>query len=241
MKLFFTAIWLGFASLALSGQVMAEDIETKPVTFQPGKTETTIKCALKGRQTIDYSVHAQAGQTMRVSFKAGNRSAYFNVLPPGSTGEAIFIGSTSGDEWSGKLAADGEYKIRTYLMRNAARRNEATRFTLTIGLSSDLGTAPASDAKVKGTPYHATGTVPCSVGTEAAGAKQCEFGVIRGMAGNAEVHVSYPGANKRVLTFMGDKVTTDGKLKATKMGDMWSIEVNDAERYQIPEAAISGG
>jgi hypothetical protein len=40
---------------------------------------------------------------------------------------------------------------------------------------------------------------------------------------------------------MGDKVTTDGKLKATKTGDVWSIEVNDAERYQIPEAVVSGG
>jgi hypothetical protein len=241
MKHFLLASCLGFALLPLSGQVMAEDIETKQVTFKPGKTVTMIKGALKGRQTIDYSVHAQAGQTMRVSFKAGNRSAYFNVLPPGSTGEAIFIGSTSGDEWSGKLTADGDYKIRTYLMRNAARRNEATHFTLTIGLSSDLGTAPASDAKVKGTPYHATGSVPCSAGTEAAGAKQCEFGVIRGKAGNAEVHVTYPPTNKRLLTFMGDKVTTDGKLKATKTGDVWSIEVNDAERYQIPDAVVSGG
>lgn len=241
MNRFLLAGCLGFALLTLSGQVTAEDFETKPVTFKPGKTVTTITGALKGRQTIDYSVHAQAGQTMRVSFKAGNRSAYFTVLPPGSTGEAIFIGSTSGDEWSGKVRADGDYKIRTYLMRNAARRNEATRFMLTIGLSSDLGAAPASDAKVKGTPYHATGTIPCSAGTETAGAKQCEFGVIRGKAGKAEVRVSFPGANKRVLTFTGPTVTTDGKINAAKTGDLWSIEVNDSEHYQIPEAVISGG
>jgi hypothetical protein len=241
MNRFLVAGCFGFAALAWSGQVMAEDIQTKPIVFKPGKTVTTIKGSLKGRQTIDYSVDAQAGQAMNVSFKAGNGSSYFNVLPPGSTGEAIFIGSTSGDKWSGKIASDGEYKIRTYLMRNAARRNEATNFTLIVSLVSALGAAPASDAKVKGTPYHATGSVPCSAVTEAAGEKQCEFGVIRGKAGNAEVHVSFTGMNKRVLTFMGDTVTTDGKVNAVKTGDIWSIELNDSERYQIPDAVISGG
>ena len=103
-----------------------------------GASAATIKGTLKGDQTIDYSMQAKAGQTMSVSFKTSNASAYFNVLPPGSTGAAIFIGSTSGNEWTGTLPADGEYRIRTYLMRSAARRNESTRFTLTVGIGANF-------------------------------------------------------------------------------------------------------
>jgi hypothetical protein len=246
MKAFLLA---GAIALATFVSTAWAGIETRPVQFKAGASTATIKGTLKGDQTIDYSLRAKAGQIMSVSFKTSNASSYFNALPPGSTGEAIFIGSSSGNEWTGTLPADGEYRIRTYLMRNAARRNEKASFTLTVGLADSasaagaLGTAPASDARVKGTPYHATGKLPCSAGKEAPGAKQCEFGVIRGKPGNAEVHVTYPGTYKRVLTFIGDKVSADGgaKVKAAKSGDMWSVEVNAYEHYRIPEAVINGG
>lgn len=246
MKAFLLA---GAIALASCVSVAWAGIETRPLQFRKGASSATIKNTLKGDQTIDYSLHAKAGQTMSVSFKTSNASAYFNVLPPGSSGEAIFIGSTSGNEWTGTLPADGEYRIRTYLMRSAARRNESARFTLTAGIAGSaaaagaLGTAPAGDAKVKGTPYHATGMVPCAAGKEAPGAKQCEFGVIRGKPGNAEVHVTYPGSKRRVLSFIGDTVGADGgaRVKAGKSGDIWSVEVNAYEHYRIPEAVINGG
>lgn len=38
---------------------------------------------------------------------------------------------------------------------------------------------------MQGTPYHATGMVPCSVGTDAPGSAQCSFGVIRSGVGTA--------------------------------------------------------
>ena len=242
MKSFVMVAWLGLILLGASAPVLADVLQSRPVSFKPGQTQTTISGVLQGRQSIDYRVHAQAGQTLTVRFKPTNRSAYFNVLPPGSAGEAIFIGSTSGDEWSGPLTADGDYTIRTYLMRSAARRNEVSRFTLTVSLGTGtLGTASASDAKVAGTSYHATGHVPCATGSDAAGAADCAFGVIRGAPGNAEVHITTPGKRQRVLTFLGDKVTTNGSLKVSRVADQWSVEVNDQERYTIPGAVINGG
>jgi hypothetical protein len=66
--------------------------------------------------------------------------------------------------------------------------------------------------------------------------------VIRGKPGSAEIHLTPPGGLERVLTFTGVKVTGgDAKVKASKTGDLWTIEVNDYERYRIPEAVISGG
>jgi hypothetical protein len=93
------------------------------------------------------------------------------------------------------------------LSESAARRNEKANYTLSIDIAnSELGAAPASDAKVPGTPYHATSSVPCSIGPDPKGSAQCELGVIRGKPGNAEIHVTPPGGGTRVLNFRGEQV-----------------------------------
>jgi hypothetical protein len=230
-----------------SRALAARAIESKPVHFARGATSATLKDSLKGDATIDYRLRAKAGQTMAVTLKTSNTANYFNVLPPGSNDVAIFVGSTSGNEWTGTLPADGEYSIRVYLMRSAARRNEAANYTLTVGITGDavpaLGAAPAGDVKVKGTPYHATGQVPCSMGGAPPGSAQCDIGVIRGKPGNAEIHVTPPGGFQRVLTFTGAKVTADlgANVKVGRSGDTWLIDVNDYEHYRIPDAVVSGG
>lgn len=235
---------LAAGSLATPAAIASE---ARQVRFAKGASSATLRGSVKGDQFVDYKLRARAGQTMKVSLKTSNVANYFNVLPPGSKDVAIFVGSRDGNEWSGALEADGEYTIRVYLMRNAARRDEAAKYTLTVGIAGAASAAlvkpPASDAKVKGTAYHATGTVPCSMGDAAPGSAQCQFGVIRGSAGNAEVHVTPPGGFKRVLTFKGKSVSAgaDAKVKAGRSDDNWVIEVNDYERYRIPDAVINGG
>jgi hypothetical protein len=223
-------------------------IEQRAVQFKKGASSATMTGTLVGDKTVDYKLRARAGQVMSVKLKTSNASNYFNVLPPGSKDEAIFVGSSDGNEWSGTLAADGEYTIRVYLMRNAARRNEKANFTLAVGVTgkpgkaADLGRAPASDAKVKGTPFHATGQLPCWMGNAPENSAQCPFGVIRGSSGNAEVRIKPEGGLERVLTFKGDRVTSGNeKVKATKSGDTWTIEVNDYEHYRVYESVIFGG
>ena len=232
---------------ATSSARAADAIESRPLQFARGATSATVKGALKGNQIVDYILRAKAGQTLAVALKTSNGANYFNVLPPGSTGAAIFIGSIGGNDWTGPLPADGEYRVRVYLMRSAARRHERADYTLTVGISGSAaaasGSAPAGDAKVKGTPYHATGTVPCSMDSAPRGSAQCDFGVIRGKPGNAVVHVTPPEGFRRVLIFDGGKVSSDADSKVTtsKSGDVWSVDVNDYEHYRIPEAVISGG
>lgn len=221
-------------------------LQTQPVHFSKGSSSATIKGVIKGDQTIDYTLRARAGQNMKVTLVTKHGANYFNILPPGSNDEALFVGSSGGNEWTGVLPFAGEYKVRVYLMRSAARRHETANYTLTVGISgaarpSDFGKAPVSDAKIKGTHYNATGPLPCQMGNDKP--MQCEFGVIRGSPGNAEVHITPPGGLKRVLTFMGNMVTTNAgeKIKAVKQGSDWSVEVNDYEHYTIYDAIISGG
>jgi hypothetical protein len=103
-----------------------------------------LKGTLRGDKTIDYKLNAKTGQTMSVTLKTGNGANYFNVLPPGSNDVAVFVGSSGGAEWTGQLAADGEYTIRVYLMRNAARRNESANYTLDVGVSGAVKKSEAA-------------------------------------------------------------------------------------------------
>ncbi len=125
---------LAAAGFALSAQAAPPGIREIPVHFPTGESGATLKGKLKGDQTIDYTLQARAGQSMVVTMKATNQSAYFNVLPPGSE-TALFVGSTSGDRYEGSLPADGVYRIRVDLMRSAARRGESTSYTLEVGVS----------------------------------------------------------------------------------------------------------
>lgn len=130
--------WLGPGGCALLLGIaapLAAQITTQAVNFPRGKSATTLTGTLKGDLTRDYVVRAAAGQTMTVSLSSANKSAYFNVLPPGSADEAMFIGSTSGSRFTGSLPASGAYTIRVYLMRAAARQGQAAAFTLSIGVT----------------------------------------------------------------------------------------------------------
>ena len=110
-------------------------IETKKISFAAGKNDTNVSGTIKGQQTIDYTVQARGGQKMTVVLTTKHTALYFNVLPPGSNDAAIFIGSTEGNEYRATLPSDGLYKIRVYLMRSAARRNESGSYKLYVGVT----------------------------------------------------------------------------------------------------------
>lgn len=238
----------GVLTVGVACAVASTAIETRPIQFAKGASSATVQGTIQGDQTIDYKVSARAGQTMSVKLATRHGANYFNVLPPGSRDVAIFVGACGGSEWTDALPSGGEYTVRVYLMRSAARRNESASFVLTVGVTgsgdatSALGKALPGDAKVKGTPYHATGPLPCAMGNAPMGSTPCEFGVIRGKPGNAEIHIKAADGVERVLTFIGDKVTSgSNKLKAMKSGDLWTIEVNDYEHYQVSDSVVSGG
>lgn len=135
----------GIVFLGLPVQA-TEGIRTVPVHFKKGSSQATIQGQIKGRETIDYVLGARAGQTMTVTLKTKHTALYFNVLPPGSE-EAIFVGQTSGSHFEGKLPKDGDYRVRVYLVRAAARRDESAKYTLTVKITGHeaAGTGKATD------------------------------------------------------------------------------------------------
>jgi len=122
------------------------DIRHEQIQFAKNTSGTILTGKLKGDQIVDYLLCATAGQSMVAILKPSNLSAYFNVLPPGSD-VAIFVGATSGNRFEGQLPADGEYTIRVYPMRNAARRDQTANYTLEVSLAGGGKTAAgASEA-----------------------------------------------------------------------------------------------
>ena len=140
----FLFIYLAAAMPALAG----EDIREERVHFQAGTSGTTVKGHLRGRDDIDYVLGAKAGQHMTVELQTDNPQNYFNILPPGSSDEAIFIGSSSGNRFDGTLPDSGDYRVRVYLMRAAARRDESAHYRVDIhigGAQMPKPTAPVGD------------------------------------------------------------------------------------------------
>jgi hypothetical protein len=111
-----------------------------PMAFPDGATRAIATGRIAGRASNDHVVRARAGQVLAVRLDADSSMAYFNVLPPGSD-EAIFIGSTMGNEFRGVLAKDGDYTLRVYLMAAGARRGESSNYTL----RTDLTDPPAEE------------------------------------------------------------------------------------------------
>ena len=131
--------------------VSRADERTEAVHFAKGRTSATLKNSIRGDASVAYELGASTGQTLSVAFEPSNASCYFNVLPPaGDT--AIFIGSTSGNDFRAKLDSTGTYRVQVYPMLNAARRNETCKYSITFVIGGNAAatglTTPAAAAPV---------------------------------------------------------------------------------------------
>lgn len=231
--------------LCFSGYASAEDIRTERVHFAPGKTSTVIQGRITGYDTVDYVLGARQGQSMNVSMTSDNGANYFNILAPGETEVAFFNGSMSQNQYEGVLPKTGDYRIRVYMMRSAARRNEVAKYRLEM-IVAVADKAGSTDAVVAGTDYQATGSIPCAMAA-AQPMGSCPFGVMRKGAGSGTVTITKPDGRTRTLFFdngkaMGADVSQadPGAFRATRQGDLTTVHIGD-ERYEIPDAVISGG
>lgn len=113
--------------------------KTQEVKFGTGQASATIEGSLKGYDTNRYLLGAKAGQRMSIKLKPSNLACYFNVIEPNAD-SAIFIGSTSGFEYSGALRVSGQHRVEVYLMRSAARRNEICNYNISFEISDGQAT-----------------------------------------------------------------------------------------------------
>ena len=128
-------VWLVVLVVGMSPVVAQDDIRQERIAFAPGDTEATVQDTITGYDSVDYLVGARAGQDMSVTLETDNTANYFNIIPPNEENVATFVGSTSGNSFADQLDLDGDWKIRVYLMRSAARREETANFSLTVSVT----------------------------------------------------------------------------------------------------------
>jgi hypothetical protein len=237
---------LAFAQL-IAGPARADaGIRQEQVQFAKGASSAVIKGRLEGDAMVDYVVRAAAGQTLSVKLQKTNAQNYFNVMPPGSTGSAMFVGD-SGENYTGVLPADGDYTVRVYLMRPAARRGESSNYTLTVGASGRAlaPIAASKDALIPGTAYHASAKIKCVPAFETT-LRECDaFVVRRGFDGTATIDIP-TSAETRSLLFVKGKPTASNAqandaLTTERKGDVTIVKLGSSERYEIPDALLNGG
>lgn len=113
------------------------DIPIERIGFEAGSSSTVVEDAIAGYASIDYVVKVAAGEPLAVHMETPNTAAYFNIIAPGETDVAFHVGSTSGNDYSGVAETSGDYRVRVYMMRSAARRDETAPYTLEISVGSD--------------------------------------------------------------------------------------------------------
>lgn len=108
------------------------DTRTETIRFARGATSAVRQGTITGYQSVTYLVDLRAGQMLDVDMRTSNRSNYFNIMAPRAN-TALFVGSNSaGNGYRGRTTVSGTYRIDVYIMRNAARRGESARYTLTV-------------------------------------------------------------------------------------------------------------
>jgi hypothetical protein len=160
----------------------------------------------------------------------------------------MHIGSSAGDSFAGMLPSSGPTTVRVYMMRSAARRNEAAVFRLSVsvaGLASHLPSEPRPPAAGRppavGRPS-ATANIPCARfrGQPTA---QCASAVYRSGNGNATMITTFPGGGRRTIHWSRGRPTSSdgqGALRFSRNGDITMITIG-AERFEVVDAFIFGG
>jgi hypothetical protein len=124
------------SALLVPGMTQAQT--KSEVTFSAGNFGTMVSGTISGNEYIDYLLRASAGQEMFVDLSVtdsnGSGMAFFNVLPPGSTGEAIYNSSIDGSTTTVRLPTSGQYTIRLYHMGDDADSGKTVGFNVDLSI-----------------------------------------------------------------------------------------------------------
>lgn len=232
--------------LAVHAWAADSDRRVRPVSVATGQSVAVVKGRIAGRAYVDHTLRAAAGQTLSVSLESSHRAIHFNLLPPNSKDAAMVIGEFSDNRFEGLLPDDGVYTVRVFLVRAAARRNEAGSYALKVGAG---GTAleplsASKDALVAGTRFHAVAKVKCAPAYTQV--RECTAGVVRrGVDGTATMELGWgdKGSKRRILFVKGEARAADTPqaMTSTRNERGWVIRIGDEESFEIPEPLVFGG
>ncbi len=115
----------------------ADDIRSELIQIPEGENGVTVTGRISGYEIVDYKFYGCEAQDVIIVLETDNASNYFNILAPGESDVAMSIGSIEGNRFAGRMPENGDYTLRVYLMRNAARRGETASYSLVINVAGN--------------------------------------------------------------------------------------------------------
>lgn len=112
----------------------AQEVRSETIEAMSAAAGVVLPGEIRGDDTVEYVIAGAAGQILSVDVLAQNAALNFNITQRAAT-EALYMSATSGPVADVTLPASGDYVVQVFLMRSAARRDEAVAFSLGIGLA----------------------------------------------------------------------------------------------------------
>lgn len=126
------------AALACALATSAQAQMSADVKFAPGNYGANVSGTVIGNDYFDYTLGAKAGQDMFVELTVvdsnGSGTVYFNILPPGGDGTALYNSSINGNSTTVDLPRDGTYTIRVYQMGNDADTGVTSGYRIDLSI-----------------------------------------------------------------------------------------------------------
>lgn len=126
------ALTAGFLALALP--ISAQEVRRETVDAAAASAGVVLTGTIRGEASAEYILTGAAGQVLSVDLLSEDGALNFTITAKGQS-EAMFMSETSGPVADLSLSAAGDYVVQLFLMRSAARRDEATDYTLGLGLT----------------------------------------------------------------------------------------------------------
>lgn len=125
-------------TILVSAPLCAAAQTVSDVKFAKGNYGAMVSGTIIGDEYIDYRVSARGGQKMlaelSVTGSNGSGTVYFNILPPGSDGVAIYNSSMDGNAAKVDLQTTGAYTIRVYHMGDDEDSGKTSGFNIDLSV-----------------------------------------------------------------------------------------------------------
>lgn len=125
---------MALACLAAAPVFAQESGAPVRVTFDDGHVARRFEDAIDGFNEVSYVIGLREGQSLQVSLASNNISNCFDIYAPGAT-KPFYLGGESGSSHQLRATTAGDYVVRVFLLRLAARDNQYAQYTLELTLS----------------------------------------------------------------------------------------------------------
>jgi hypothetical protein len=125
---------IAIAAVATSNVLPQESEYRVRVTFNESSATRSFDDAIGGFEAVSYVVQLRQGQSLVVSLASNNISNSFDIYAPNES-KPVYIGGDSGNFHRLLAKTSGDYRVKVFLLRLAARDNQSAHYTLELKLA----------------------------------------------------------------------------------------------------------